>query len=259
MVKITIITVCFNAHESVRRTIESVLNQTYPNIEYIIIDGNSKDNSQSVIEQYRNRLAYYISEPDKGIYDGMNKGICQATGEYTLFLNTDDTLYDNTTIESFVKKIDLQYDVYYGNNKIINEYGEYINIPRNIELLNRKWVLSHQATFIKTTVLKNNLFDINYKYCADYKQISHLYLNNYSFNYIDLTISTTPISSGTTYNNYIASTKEHFKIIRERGENVTFLEYKTIILRWIVRAIKLIIPDVILNPILRKIAKYKIL
>jgi len=259
MVKITIITVCYNACSTIKRTIESVISQTYSNIEYIIIDGNSKDGSQEIIEEYKNHISYYLSEPDKGIYDGMNKGIIQATGDYTLFLNTDDTLYNNTTIEDFVKNIKEQSDVYYGNNKIINEYGEYINKPRDITLLNRKWVLSHQATFIKTKLLKDNLFDINYRYCADYKQISNLYLNKYTFTYIDLTIATTPISSGTTYNNYIASTREHFRIIKERGDNVIFLEYRTIFLRWFVRSVKILLPKAILNPLLRIIAKYKVI
>lgn len=259
MVKVTIITVSYNAYNSIRRTIESVINQTYPNIEYIVIDGNSKDGSKKIIEEYKSKLSYYLSEPDNGIYDGMNKGIKQATGKYTLFLNTDDTLYNNKTIENFVKNIHEQSDIYYGNNKIINEYGEYINKPRDITLLNRKWVLSHQATFIKTKLLKENLFDINYRYCADYKQISNLYLNKHSFKYLDMIISITPISSGTTYNNYIASTREHFQIIKERGDNVFFLEYKTIFFRWIVRSVKLLLPKAILYPILRKIAKYKVI
>lgn len=259
MVKITIITVCYNACNTIKRTIESVINQTYSNIEYIVIDGNSKDGSQKIIEEYKNHISFYLSEPDKGIYDGMNKGIIQATGEYILFLNTDDALYNNTTIEDFINNIHEKYDVFYGNNKIINEYGEYINKPRDITLLNRKWVLSHQATFVKTKLLKDNLFDINYRYCADYKQISNLYLNNHSFKYIDMIISITPISSGTTYNNYIASTREHFRIIKERGDNVIFLEYKTLFLRWIVRSAKLLLPKTILNPILRKIAKYKVI
>lgn len=259
MVKITIITVCYNACNTIKRTIESVINQTYSNIEYIVIDGNSKDGSQKIIEKYKNYISFYLSEPDKGIYDGMNKGIEQATGEYTLFLNTDDTLYNNTTIEDFINNIHEKYDVYYGNNNIINEYGEYINKPREITQLNRKWVLSHQATFIKTKLLKNNLFDTNYRYCADYKQISNLYLKKHSFKYIDLTIATTPISSGTTYDNYLASTKEHFQIIKERGDNVIFLEYRTIFLRWIVRSVKLLLPKAILHPLLRKIAKYKVI
>ena len=132
MVKITIITVCFNAYKTITRTIESVLNQTYTNIEYIIIDGDSKDNSQEIIENYKDKLSYYISEPDKGIYDGMNKGINQATGDFVLFLNTDDTLYDKHIIENFVKVVNDKADVYYGNNLIINEYGEFINKPRDI-------------------------------------------------------------------------------------------------------------------------------
>jgi len=260
--KISIVTTSYNSEKTIEDTILSVLSQNYQNFEHIIVDGASKDSTMEIVKKYEDKYKgrlKYISQPDKGIYDGMNKGIIQATGDYTLFLNTDDTLYNNTTIEDFVKNIKEQSDVYYGNNKIINEYGEYINKPRDITLLNRKWVLSHQATFIKTKLLKDNLFDINYRYCADYKQISNLYLNKYTFTYIDLTIATTPISSGTTYNNYIASTREHFRIIKERGDNVIFLEYRTIFLRWFVRSVKILLPKAILNPLLRIIAKYKVI
>lgn len=261
MIKISIITVSYNSFNTIKKTIESVINQTYKNIEYIIIDGNSNDGTQNIIEEYRKYITYYISESDNGIYDGMNKGINFATGDYTLFLNTDDTLYDSSTIAQVVEQMEQNkvFDVYYGNNNIINEYGTFISIPRELSLLKTKFPISHQAIFIRTNILKQNLFDINYKYCADFKQISSLYLNKKSFKYINITISTTPISSGATYDNYIASTREHFKVLKERDESVFFLEIKTILLKFIVRKIKTITPNFILHPILRVISRYKIL
>ena len=94
MPKLTIITIVYNNVRDVERTINSVLNQTYQNIEYIIIDGQSTDGTLAVIEKYRSKISKIISERDKGIYDAMNKGLAMATGDYVLFMNSGDELYD---------------------------------------------------------------------------------------------------------------------------------------------------------------------
>ena len=103
--KITVITVCHNAAKTLEKTIKSVLNQTYPNIEYIIIDGGSTDDTVDIIKRYADRLAYWISEPDKGIYDAMNKGIEVATGEWINFMNAGDTFYEENTIDFVLEAI----------------------------------------------------------------------------------------------------------------------------------------------------------
>lgn len=100
---VSIITVCRNAQDTIEETINSVLSQTYPNIEYIVIDGNSTDNTVSVVEKYKKRLACFISEPDNGMYDAMNKGIKVAKGDILYFLNTDDVLYHPSAISNIVK------------------------------------------------------------------------------------------------------------------------------------------------------------
>ena len=92
MLKITFITVCYNAIDTLEKTILSIINQTYPNIEYIIIDGASTDGTVDIIKKYEHKLSYWISEPDKGIYDAMNKGLKRATGDYINFMNADDIL-----------------------------------------------------------------------------------------------------------------------------------------------------------------------
>lgn len=88
--KISIITVCYNRKDTIEQTIESVLNQSYADKEYIIIDGNSTDGTQDIIQKYKDRLAYWCSEPDNGLYDAMNKGLRHVTGDVIAFLNSDD-------------------------------------------------------------------------------------------------------------------------------------------------------------------------
>ena len=101
MPKLSIITVNLNNREGLRKTAESVVSQTYKDYEWIVIDGGSTDGSKELIEQYAEHISYWVSEPDKGIYNAMNKGIRQAHGEYFLFLNSGDSLCDDDIVESF--------------------------------------------------------------------------------------------------------------------------------------------------------------
>ena len=100
--KISIITVCYNSAETIDETIKSVQAQTYENIEYIIVDGNSKDKTLELVQQYPDVVTKWVSEPDKGLYDAMNKGIAMATGDYIGILNSDDTFFEPETIQKVV-------------------------------------------------------------------------------------------------------------------------------------------------------------
>jgi glycosyltransferase involved in cell wall biosynthesis len=104
--KVSIITVCFNSEKTIRDTIESVLSQDYPNIEYIVIDGKSSDRTMSIIQEYGDRIAIAISEPDKGIYDAMNKGIHLASGEIIGMLNSDDIYMDTHAVSELIGKME---------------------------------------------------------------------------------------------------------------------------------------------------------
>ena len=99
-IKISVITVAYNASRYIETTILSVINQTYSNIEYIIIDGGSTDGTVDIIKKYSNKISYWISEPDKGIYDAMNKGINKATGEWINFMNAGDTFHNPDTLSA---------------------------------------------------------------------------------------------------------------------------------------------------------------
>ena len=102
--KISVVTVCFNAVSEIEETMLSVLNQTYPDVEYIVIDGGSTDGTVDIIKKYADRLAFWVSEPDKGIFDAMNKGIAHATGEYMNFMNAGDKFYSSHVISDFFEK-----------------------------------------------------------------------------------------------------------------------------------------------------------
>ena len=114
MVKISVVTVCFNSVSTLERTMLSVLNQTYPNIEYIIIDGGSTDGTVDIIKKYVDKLAYWVSEPDKGVYDAMNKGVLLATGDYTIFMNSGDRFYNNDVLAKFSCVEFMDADLIYG-------------------------------------------------------------------------------------------------------------------------------------------------
>lgn len=258
---LSIITVCYNSVDVIEKTIFSVINQENADYEYIVIDGSSSDGTINIINKYSNQINKFISEKDSGIYDAMNKGIEVASGKYLLFLNADDILYSNVTLNKVCKFIDIDKyssDIYYGDIELENEYGIFHQKPRDLKLFPHKMVISHQAVFVKRELLIDNLFDLNYKYCADYKQLSSLYINGARFKYMDLIITHTPLNSGATYDNYTKSTKEHFLILRERGNKVYWTEKKVLLLRMIIRFIKTYTPDCVLLPIFRLFSKYKV-
>src|SRR5690606_9150228 len=119
-VTISIITIVYNNVQDIAYTIESALEQTYPHVEYIIIDGASTDGTMDVIERYRERIHCVVSEKDKCIYDAMNKGLAKATGDYVLFLNSGDELFDSKTLQHVVSA-GRGADITYGETKLIDE------------------------------------------------------------------------------------------------------------------------------------------
>ncbi|MBL7729173.1 MAG: glycosyltransferase [Dinghuibacter sp.] len=172
---ISIITVCFNEREHIEQTINSVLNQTLAGIEFIVIDGASTDGTTEIIERYRNRIAYYSSEKDKGIYDGMNKGLKQATGEYILFLNGGDVLAANDVLEkTFATQTGA--DAWYGEVQFLDEQGQVLGtrsqvsnqqLPAqlNWKSLRHGMVVSHQAFIVKRELAP--YYDLQYRICSD--------------------------------------------------------------------------------------------
>jgi glycosyltransferase involved in cell wall biosynthesis len=174
MPKVSIITIVWNDAKGLEKTIQSVIHQTYENIEYIIIDGGSTDATVDIIKKYKNKIDYWVSEKDKGIYDAMNKGIQAATGTWVNFMNAGDTFVDNEVLEkinfeSFKNDI-LVYGKKLQNNKIIN--------PLPIKVLEVGEIhANHQSMFFNKYLLENELkYDLQYKIYADYELVNKIYL-----------------------------------------------------------------------------------
>lgn len=178
--KITIITVVYNAVETIEQTILSVINQNYNNIEYIIIDGASTDGTIDVVKKYEDKVFCWISEPDKGIYDAMNKGVDIATGEWIYFLGSDDCLVHSRIIEEISFYLHDEIDLLSGEIWVVDEdlnlQLEYTN-KFTIEDVFSGYRLPHQGMFVKNELLKSRRFNLEYKIVSDYDLFLNLYFN----------------------------------------------------------------------------------
>lgn len=172
--KISIITVCFNAATTIEKTIKSVIAQDYPNIEYIIIDGASKDNTLEVLEQYDAHIDTLVSEPDQNTFDAMNKGLRAATGEYIWYVHADDQIASSTTLSKAMAKHNNE-DFLYGKALIINEAGEARGLEErkahpdaadlNWKTLRDGMVICHQAMLVRTSICPE--YDMRYPLVGD--------------------------------------------------------------------------------------------
>lgn len=174
--KVSIITVVYNSRDALKATIDNITAQTYPNIEYIVIDGGSTDGSVQIAEEYKDYIDHYVSEKDKGLYDAMNKGLRAATGEFVWFINTGDYIENNSILMHLYEHWGLMDDVYYGETNFIDETGKVLGTRS--QLTTRKvpdeltWksfrhgqVVSHQSIIIKRELAGE--FDLQYKVSAD--------------------------------------------------------------------------------------------
>jgi glycosyltransferase involved in cell wall biosynthesis len=168
---LSVITIVYNNVRDIERTMLSVLNQTYPDIEYIVVDGLSTDGTLEAIDRYKNRIAKLISEKDEGIYDAMNKGLAAATGDYVLFMNSGDQFYSLDTVSNvFATAPDA--DIYYGETEMINDEGQSLGQRRHKAPERFTWrsfkygmSVSHQAIYIRRSLIEP--FDRRYGLSAD--------------------------------------------------------------------------------------------
>ena len=176
--KITVVTVCYNAKDAIKKTIESVIEQDYKNLEYIIIDGASTDGTQEIIEEYRKRFPIIlVSEPDKGIYDAMNKGTQLASGDWLNFMNAGDTFYRQDSILQATKFLSAEDDIIYGDTEII--YHDFKTIKKEPKP-NKLWMgrIPHQSAFIKSSTMKKYGYNENNKIVADLEFFMNVYFND---------------------------------------------------------------------------------
>ncbi len=198
---VTIVTVTYNAEELLEETILSVINQSYKNIEYIIIDGESTDGTIDIIKKYEDKIDYWMSEPDDGIYFAMNKAIEKATGKWINFMNAGDTFFDLGTIDYVMQQKNNQAELIYGNFQI-KENG----------VVRKAWDQSqwhfhmpfcHQTLFTLTSIMKKELFDISFRLAADHNFIMKMYEQKKVFFYIDKTLAIFGLGGFAESNNFL--------------------------------------------------------
>lgn len=218
---LSIVTINYNNLEGLRKTIDSVLSQTWHDFEWIIIDGGSTDGSKELIEETANKLAasdfnplsYWCSEPDKGIYNALNKGITHCKGEYINCMNSGDEFYlPNTLYNVFNKQHSSA--IIYGNHILsLNSVDQrVITYPNQIGLLYLyNTNLCHQSIFVKTSILKQKGFDERYKICADYAKWLELIYNGYDFEYTNNIICRFD-GNGLTFNDIDTRKKEELRL-----------------------------------------------
>lgn len=234
---VTIITVCQNSEATIRDTIESVLNQTYNNIEYIIVDGKSNDRTVEVIKSYEERfnkkgINYrWKSEPDKGIYDAMNKGISMVKGGIIGILNSDDWYCQGAISEIVRTNNENTYSIISGKKNKVNTEKKILDTVQNKKNL-KKYIhktmpLNHPATFVHNSVYKKiGLFDTNYKLSADYDFILRAFNSNVKFLFTDEVIVNMR-NTGSTYQlkNIFIIAKEDYEIRKKNNVKLAFLYY----------------------------------
>lgn len=259
MLKISVITVVRNDERHIEDTIKSVLSQQYESIEYIILDGNSTDQTVSIISKYQHRLAGFISEKDNGIYDAMNKGIRMATGDRIIFVNSGDIFYNdqvvNKAVESLIKGPDA--DILYGNVAVsLVPFGAYLVSSGTIETIPGHMVMNHQSCFIRTSLHKERPYDLTYRIAADYNFMLSCYLDGMTFKKIDEIIC--QVSAGGLSDTKRGRTFREMYLIREKlspGFNNTLRYYKNLCSFYAVSMVKKIMPDKYLKVLFNR--KYK--
>lgn len=193
--KITVVTVCYNAVNEILRTIESVVSQTYENMEYIIIDGGSTDGTVDIIKQYQGKLAYWCSEPDKGIYDAMNKGILAANGEWLLFMNAGDEFDRPDVLERMVLELGDGIRILRGNIKRIYHFatvkslGVTVQEPGIMDML--YGTFHHQACLIQKSLFSEfGLYSTDFSLCSDWKFcFDCVILHHVKTRYVDIDVA----------------------------------------------------------------------
>ncbi len=244
MLKVSIITVCYNSEKYIRSAIKSVLNQTYDNIEYIIIDGNSNDNTVTIINEYIDKISSFVSEPDKGIYDAMNKGIALATGDIVGILNSDDFFSNNTIIDKIVNSFEWNnIDSLYGDVRFVNPGNDNKIVRYYSSKYFRNWMFhigsspAHPSFYVKRSLFdKLGIYDPDFKIAADLDLLMRfLYKNKISYMYLAESVVTMRTGGvSTDLNNFLLLNNECLRACRN---NDVYSNWVFIVVKYILKTL----------------------
>ena len=230
--KVSVVTICFNCESVIEKTIRSVVNQTYKRLEYVVIDGASKDKTMGVINRYRDKIDYISSEPDNGIYDAMNKGVLACTGDYIIFMNAGDCFYNETVLERFIPQISKDTVIAHGDIMSLHNKIKYISKPIPLYMMGTKMVVKHQATFTRSDYHKEHLFDVSYRSSGDYNFFYKAYFHDaVKFQYVPLCVANYDIS-GTSNVNFRRSYRENLRIWGKENDWLFRLKQELKFISW---------------------------
>lgn len=236
--KVSIITSVWNRRDSIEMAIKSVLNQDYDDIEYIVLDGNSDDGTIDIIKKYESEIATFVSEPDDGIYDGLNKAVSLATGDIIGFLHSDDVFASNTVISQIVSQFTADVDGVYSDLLYVqnNDEGKIVrkwqSRPFEYNLLAKGWMPPHPTLFLKRHIYqKFGQFDTSFQIAADYDFMLRIFSQNITTKYIPQFLYKMRVGGESNKNlkSIIQKSKEDFKALkRNKVGGIGTLLYKNL-------------------------------
>ena len=241
--KFSIITVTYNAADTIEDTIQSVISQTYHHVEYIIIDGASKDNTLNIVDRYREHITCLVSEPDRGLYDAMNKGMQLATGDYLCFLNAGDSFHEDDTLQLMVHSLrntEKLPDVLYGETELVDSEGHFVRMRRlsapetlNWKSFRQGMLVCHQAFFARRELTEP--YDLHYRFSADFDWCIRIMKKANALHNTHLTLIDY-LEEGMTTQNHQASLRERFYIMtRHYGWLSTILHHAWFAIRLLIK------------------------
>ena len=239
----SVITVTYNASAVLEDTIQSVIAQTYHHVEYIIVDGASTDGTMGIVHRYRDRIARVVSEPDRGLYDAMNKGIALATGDYLCFLNAGDSFHEDDTLQQIVHSLaphDTLPGVIYGETDLVDAEGHFVrkrrlSAPEKLtwKSFRRGMLVCHQAFFARRDLVEP--YDLRYRFSADFDWCIRVMKKTNTLHNSHLVVIDY-LDEGLTTANRRASLLERFRIMcRHYGVVSTVLHHAWFVVRLLLK------------------------
>ncbi len=216
---ISIITVVYNSERFIENTIKSIINQTYPNIEYIIIDGASTDGTVEIIKKYEKFISQWVSEKDSGLYDAMNKAIEMTGGDYLWFINSGDEIYTENILTDIFGQLNSLPDVIYGETEIINFKGQLIgkrrhSVPKKLTWKSLRFGMKvcHQSILVKKNLVEP--YNTDFRYSSDFEWVIKVLKKSKAIHNSNLILSKF-MEGGLTKQSLLPSLKERFKIMKQ--------------------------------------------
>ena len=222
--RVTVVTVTYNAEDYLENTILSIINQSYQNIEYIVVDGSSTDGTLDIVKKYGDEIDTWISEEDSGIYDAMNKAIDLANGEWIIFMNAGDSFYNDDVIQDVFEGVPEDVELVYGHHAWKHKGRISTIYTRPLDVMWQHISFSHQSLFSRTSLMKKKKFDLSYKIVSDYEFYFSQYMQGRCFFNSDVIISAVS-GGGLSDVSFVRRTYERWTVVKKYKKGLVVHKY----------------------------------